>query len=222
MLISLSHIIFISYSFYPQSLGHLSHNPYKTFLKLPLTLVPMASPNEPQLPRHARAMMLEKHIPNFYWARAASTTVYLMNQCTTNGVHELTPYKILVGSKVILKVFESIAYVHIPNEKRQKLNAKSEKCILVGYSSEQKGYKCLNPLTRAVRVGQDVVFDESTSWYEPDSTPSKPTKKELDVNSDNNIRPSPLPKDSRSSIELSGWHEPSSIPNTSQPWAGQR
>ena len=162
----------------------------------------MASPNEPQLPRHARAMMLEKHIPNFYWARAASTTVYLMNQCTTNGVHELTPYKILVGSKVILKVFESIAYVHIPNEKRQKLNAKSEKCILVGYSSEQKGYKCLNPSTQAVQVSRDIVFDESASWHEPDLAPFGPTEEELDVHLDDDIRPSPLPKDNPSSTEL--------------------
>ena len=72
----------------------------------------------------------------------ASTTVYLMNQySTTNGVHELTPYEIYVGRKSNLshlRVFGRIAYVHILNERRQKLDPKSEKCILVGYSPEQK------------------------------------------------------------------------------------
>ena len=56
------------------------------------------------------AMMHAKHMPN-YWTKAASTTVYLINRCTTNGVHELTPYEILVGRKPIhshLNVFESI------------------------------------------------------------------------------------------------------------------
>ena len=54
-----------------------------------------------------------------------------------------------------------------------------------------------------VRVNRDVVFDESTSWYEHDSTPSGPTEKELDVNTSDDIQPSPLPKDDPSSIEES-------------------
>ena len=79
-----------------------------------------------------------------------------MNRCTTNGVHELTPYEIVVGRKPVLshlKVFGSIVYVYIPNEKPQKLNAKSAICILIGYSSRTKGIsKYFNPLTRAARV----------------------------------------------------------------------
>ena len=91
----------------------------------------------------AHAMLHEKHMSDFYWAEAASTAVYLMNQCNTNRVHELTEQEIFVGRKPILlhlKVFRSIAYVHILNEKRQNLDPKLEKCILLGYSSEQKGY----------------------------------------------------------------------------------
>ena len=64
-----------------------------------------------------------------------------------------------------LRVFGSIVYVHIPKEKRRKLDAKAEKCILVGYSEEQKGYKCYNPHTKQARVSRDIVFDESASWY---------------------------------------------------------
>ena len=62
-----------------------------------------------------------------------------------------------------LRVFGSIAYVHVPKEKRRKLDAKAEKCILVSYSNEQKGYKCYNPRTKQSRVSRDVVFDESAS-----------------------------------------------------------
>ena len=35
-----------------------------------------------------------------------------------------------------LRVFGSITYVHVPKEKQRKLDAKAEKCILVGYSDE--------------------------------------------------------------------------------------
>ena len=103
----------------------------------------------------ACVILHEKDMPNFYCAEVTSTTVYLVNWCTANGVHVLTPYEIFVGTTPILshlKVFGSIVYVHIPNEKRQKLDPKSKKCILVEYSSEQKGYKCFNPSTRAVQV----------------------------------------------------------------------
>ena len=76
-----------------------------------------------------------------------------------------------------LTVFSSIAYVHVPKEKRRKLDAKAEKCILASYSDEQKCSKCYNPRTKQARVSRDVVFDESASWYLPptpdlDSNPS--------------------------------------------------
>ena len=64
---------------------------------------------------------------------------------------------------VHLGVFGSIAYVHVPDEKRKRLDAKAEKCILVGYSNEQKRYNCYNPRSKPVRVSRNVVFDESAS-----------------------------------------------------------
>ena len=57
--------------------------------------------------------------------------------------------------------------MHVPKEKRRKLDAKAEKCILVGYLDEQKGYKCYNPRIKQACVSRDVVFDESASWYLP-------------------------------------------------------
>ena len=44
-----------------------------------------------------------------------------------------------------LRVFNNIAYVHVPKEKLRKLDAKVEKCILVSYLDEQKDYKCYHP-----------------------------------------------------------------------------
>ena len=78
----------------------------------------------------------------------------------------------------------SIAFIHIPNEKRQNLNPKSEKCILVGYSLEPKGYKCFNPATRKAQVSRDVVLDESTSWYTVDLAPSDPIETDFFVDTE--------------------------------------
>ena len=65
-------------------------------------------------------MLNEKHMPKSYWAEAANTTVYLMNRCTTSRVHEVTPHKKYYGKKLDLshvRIFGSLAYVHIPHEK---------------------------------------------------------------------------------------------------------
>jgi hypothetical protein len=80
--------------------------------------------------------------------------------------------------------------MHIPKEKRKKLDAKAEKCILVGYSDEQKGYKCYNPRTKQACVSRDVVFDESTSWYLP--TAPQP---ETDPSSDGEVSDVEMPPD---------------------------
>jgi hypothetical protein len=64
-----------------------------------------------------------------------------------------------------LKVFRCIAYVHVPDELQTKLDLKAEKCVFIGYSLEQKGYICYNPITRKMRVSRDVVFDEMNNWY---------------------------------------------------------
>jgi len=62
-------------------------------------------------------------------------------------------------------VFGCIAYVHVPDENRSKLDPKIMKCIFIGYSLEQKGYKCFNPSIRKLQVSRDFVFDEMVSWY---------------------------------------------------------
>ena len=134
-------------------------------------------------------------------------------------MHELTPYKVLVGRNPILshlKVFESIAHVCIPNENQEKPDATSKECILIGYLSAKKAYKCFNPSTREVRISRDVVFDESASWYKPDATPSELIEEELNANLDKETWTSLPPKDNPSSNELIGPNVPPRDESTSR------
>ena len=86
----------------------------------------------------ARAMLEEKSLPKFYWDEVIRTTVYIQNRIGDKvSTHEL--YFETRPNLQQLRVFGSIAYVHVPKEKRTKLYAKAEKCILVGYLDEQKG-----------------------------------------------------------------------------------
>jgi len=88
-----------------------------------------------------RAMLNEKNLPNYFWAKAVATTVYIMNRTPTSAVHGMTLEEKFTCEKPDvshLRVFGCIAYVHVPEEKRSKLDPKAEKCIFIEYSSEQR------------------------------------------------------------------------------------
>ena len=63
-----------------------------------------------------------------------------------------------------LKNFGCVAYVHVPNELRKKLDKKEHKFIFVGYSEDTKAYKLYDPVTRKVIISRDVQFVKNESW----------------------------------------------------------
>jgi hypothetical protein len=90
-------------------------------------------------------MLNEKNLPNYFWAKVVTTAVYIMNRTPTAAVHGMTPKEKFISKKPNvshLKVFGCIAYVHVPDEKKSKLDPKDDKCIFIGYSLKQKGYRC--------------------------------------------------------------------------------
>ena len=63
-----------------------------------------------------------------------------------------------------LKVFGCVAYAHILDQKRTKLDDKGEKCIFLGVSEQLKAYKLYNPNTKKIIISHDVAFDEKQLW----------------------------------------------------------
>jgi hypothetical protein len=61
-----------------------------------------------------------------------------------------------------LRVFGCKAYVHIPDQKRPKLDAKSLPCIFIGYSDISKAYRFFDPASHCVHESRDAIFDESS------------------------------------------------------------
>ena len=59
-----------------------------------------------------------------------------------------------------MKIFGSMAYAHVPDQKRLKLDDKSEISVFIGYDSSSKGYKLYNPSNERIVVSRDVVCDE--------------------------------------------------------------
>ncbi|KAE8707740.1 TMV resistance protein N-like [Hibiscus syriacus] len=115
----------------------------------------------------ARSMLKSKKLPKEFWAEAVACAVYLTNRSPTRSVWGKTPQETWSGRKPgisHLKTFGSIAHVHVPDERRTKLDDKSESFIFIGYDANSKGYKLYNPNNKKFLISQDVVFNEEGEW----------------------------------------------------------
>ena len=117
----------------------------------------------------ARSMLKAKEMPNEFWGDAVTCAVYLLNGAATKSVQGMIPQEAWSGIKPCishLRVFGSRAYSHVPDEKRGKMDDKSEKCILVGYSENSKAYSLYNPISKKIIITRDVHFNEgeSSKW----------------------------------------------------------
>jgi len=136
-----------------------------------------------------RSMIKGKNLPHNFWGEAATTAVYILNRCPTKSLHSQVPEEVWSGLKPSVKhlrIFGSLCYRHIPDQRRKKLDDKSEPMILVGYNSTGS-YKLYNPVTRQVIFSRDVYFDESNSWKDfKESTPLM-SKWILDLDDSNTV-----------------------------------
>ena len=57
-----------------------------------------------------------------------------------------------------------MAYAHIPDQLKKKLDSKGEICIFIGYSEESKAYMLYIPSTKKFFVSRDVQLIEEEAW----------------------------------------------------------
>jgi hypothetical protein len=62
------------------------------------------------------------------------------------------------------KVFGSVAYVHIPDQRRVKLDDKSLMLIFVGYDERSKAYKLFDPTNKKIHISRDIQLNEESMW----------------------------------------------------------
>jgi transposase InsO family protein len=118
----------------------------------------------------ARTMLHASGLPSSFWGEAVTTAAYIRNRCPTKAVDGLTPYEGWHGKKPSvnhLRAFGCIAYAHIPEKQRNKLQPKALRCIMLGYSQTSKAYRLWNPATRKAFSCRDVIFHEDELAYPP-------------------------------------------------------
>jgi hypothetical protein len=78
------------------------------------------------------------------WAKASSIVIYVQNKSPHKILGNKTPEEVFIGKKPEvnhLRIFGCPVYIHVPKEKRMKLDTSGKNGSFVGYSETSKDYR---------------------------------------------------------------------------------
>ncbi|GKC15205.1 retrovirus-related pol polyprotein from transposon TNT 1-94 [Tanacetum coccineum] len=111
----------------------------------------------------ARMMLSTSKHPLFFWAEAIATSCYTQNRSIIIPTHEKTAYHIINDWKPSIRhlhIFGCTCYLTKDGENLDKMKEKGDSCIMVGYSTQFKGYSVYNKRTRLIVESIHIKFDE--------------------------------------------------------------
>ena len=127
----------------------------------------------------ARAMLHDQDLPMHLWAEAARAAVYVQNPTPHRVLENKTPEEAFSNKKPKfnhLTIFGCLVYIHIPKEKRTKLDPSRKKGISVGYSESLKAYRIYFPGFKKNDISRDVTFDEDSAYNKSRKLPIEDIK----------------------------------------------
>jgi len=108
-------------------------------------------------------MLCHSKLLKSFWGETMRTTFDLINLSLSAPLNGDVPEKAWTGKEESYKhmrVFGCRASVHIPKDKRSKLDDKAKHCIFVGYAHEEFGYRLWDPIDKKIIQSRDVFFLE--------------------------------------------------------------
>lgn len=136
----------------------------------------------------ARCMLLDAKLSRTFWAEAINMANYLQNRLPTRAI-EATPYELWNGKRPGVTHFQAFGtkcFVHIPAEKRHKLENTAKQMILVGYDEQSKAYRCYDQASKKLVISRDVRFAGFAETDSMNSTPNHKVNEEVNVNGQSN------------------------------------
>ena len=91
-----------------------------------------------------KTMIYDQDLPMHLWEEVARTAVYVQNRISHSALGFKTPKEMFTGKKPEvshLKIFGCLVYIHVPKEKRTKLDPSGKKGIFVGYCEVSKAFR---------------------------------------------------------------------------------
>ncbi|KAI0513422.1 hypothetical protein KFK09_009443 [Dendrobium nobile] len=109
-----------------------------------------------------RSLLIHSHAPSQLWVDALHTAIYLINRLPTRTLNNNTPFQQLYKHSAYshLKIFRCLCNPWLKPYVNSKLTPLSHPCIFIGYALNQKGYSCMDIVSKKVYTSRHVVFNE--------------------------------------------------------------
>ena len=101
------------------------------------------------------------------WVEAARTVVYVQNRSSHRVLGNKTPEEMFSREKPEVShlwIFGCPVFIHVPKEKRTKLEPSGRKGIFIGYSESSKAFRVYIPGFKQIETSRDVTFDEDATF----------------------------------------------------------
>ncbi|GJW73618.1 retrovirus-related pol polyprotein from transposon TNT 1-94, partial [Tanacetum coccineum] len=133
----------------------------------------------------ARTMLSASKLPLSFWAEAVATACYTQNRSIIISAHGKMAYHIINDRKPSIKhlhIFGCICYITRDGENLDKMKEKGDPCVMVGYSTQSKGYRVYNKRTRLIVESIHIKFDEIKEMMsDHNSSDLVPQRQEMSV-----------------------------------------
>ena len=109
-----------------------------------------------------KTMIHDQDLLMHLWAEATRTTIYVHNRLSHSALGFKTLEEMFSGKKPEvshLKIFGCPVFIHIPKEKRNKLDPSGKKGIFVGHCEVSKSFWVYIPSQHHIEINKDVTFD---------------------------------------------------------------
>lgn len=109
-------------------------------------------------------MMFNAHVPASLWTYAFGSATFIINRLPTKLLDYKSPYELLFSCPPHygnFRVFGSCVYPYLRDYSPHKLAPRSSVCVFIGYSTQYKGYRCLNLSTGRIYTTCHAQFDET-------------------------------------------------------------
>ncbi|RDY06156.1 hypothetical protein CR513_09902, partial [Mucuna pruriens] len=94
-----------------------------------------------------QCMLKDKNMPKQFWGEVVSTAAYILNRSPTKSLNDVIPEEVWTGRKLTIshfRIFGSLCFKHVPDERRKKLDDKGQPMMFLGYDSTS-AYKLYSP-----------------------------------------------------------------------------
>ncbi|GJS59371.1 retrovirus-related pol polyprotein from transposon TNT 1-94 [Tanacetum coccineum] len=132
-----------------------------------------------------RTMLSASKFPLSFWTESVATACYSQNRSIIISTHGKTAYHIINDRKPSIKhlhIFGCICYITREGENLDKMKEKGDPCVMVGYSTQSKGYRVYNKRTCLIVESIHIKFDEIKEMMsDHNSSDLAPQRQEMSI-----------------------------------------